>query len=159
MKRQSEKISTKQLNKILKTKMSPINQKFIHSIFIEIGINANFVNFVSRDYEVQVKNPSFKYLRSYFRNFDEKLLEIKDFRIPIITEFNQKFNIKLFQNIERDQAFMKCDHSDQCTHTIFNLISFLAEPEPNLELGNHIFQNKINFQMKKSKKKLIILFK
>ena len=138
MKRQSEKMSTKQLNKILKTKMSPINQKFVHSIFIEIGINANFVNFVSRDYQVQVKNASFKYLRNYFRNFDEKLLEIKDFRIPIIREFNHKFNIKAFQNIERNREFMNCDHSDQCTHTIFQLISFLADPEPNLDLGRRI---------------------
>jgi len=115
--------------------MEPINQNFIYSEFLKIGINANFVNFISRDFQDQVKNASFKYLRSYFRSFPDKLLNVKDFRIPIIHKFNVGFEIKKFQTIERNREFMNCDHSDQCTHTVFELVSFLAEPEPQLELG------------------------
>lgn len=129
------------MKSILKKKMRPINQRLIESIFTKVGIRANFINFVSRKYQVKVKNESFKYLRYYFRDFEEKLLDEINFEIPIIAEFNEKFQIAKFKNLHKRTELVECDHSDQCTHTVFDLVSFLVDPEPGLELGRKFGSN------------------
>lgn len=120
---------------LLKSRMRPINQRLIESELMKVGIRANFINFVSRNYQVRVKNRSFKYLRFYFREFAEKLLDERSFDIPIVSEFNARFQIARFQNLHRRAELLECDHSDQCAHTIFDLVSFLVDPEPGLQLG------------------------
>lgn len=118
--------------------MTPIDQRKIHNWLLKAGIRANFMNFVSRDFEVKVKNESFKYLRRHFRDFTDKLLEFREFEVPIIREFNSRFEAQKFRDPARTLELVKCDHSDQCTHTVFDLLSFLAEPEENLKLSESL---------------------
>ena len=116
--------------------MKPIDEKKIQDWLLKTGIRANFMNFVSRNFQVKVKNESFKYLRHHFREFTDKILELQNYEIPIIKEFNSKFNVQRFQDLGRRMELKQCDHSDQCSHTVFDLLSFLAEPEEHLKLGN-----------------------
>ena len=117
--------------------MTPIDEKKVKEVLMKTGIKANFMNFVSRNFEIKVKNESFKYLRFHFRNFDEKLIDSQNFEIPIITEFNLRFNSKKLRNIKKNKEFVECDHSDKCSHTVFDLVSFLGEPEKDLQMGNN----------------------
>ena len=109
-------------------KMKKIDGEVIRTMFIKMGIEAEFVNFNSRKLEVKVKQESFKYINQYFREFDNKLIEKQDFRIVVLEDFFKRFKAQNYSDKEWVRNLNMCKHDNECEHVVYDIVSFLEAP-------------------------------
>lgn len=112
---------------VISVKMKNIDHNLLLNHFIKVGIECDFVNFNSRDFDVKIKQKSFEFLRKFYREFEEKLIDTQTYKIISINEFVKKFSREKLQSKELKKELKTCLHNKDCDHPQFYLLSFLND--------------------------------